>query len=74
MALLWNWNGGNAESPFYDMRQERIRLSTEEKALLNTVQESGRFDSSLPLGYVVGELCREKLANDLNDSEPKVSF
>jgi len=54
-----------------------MRVSESEYSLLETVRNtSDRFDSSIPLGYVVGELARQELADSLSDDreEPEVSF
>jgi hypothetical protein len=59
------------------MREKRLRLSQQEYSLLETVKNtSDRFDSSIPLGYVVGELARQELAETLDngDDESKVTF
>jgi hypothetical protein len=59
------------------VREIRMRVSEQEYSLLETVRNtSDRFDSSIPLGYVVGELARQELAETLDDGEDesKVTF
>jgi len=54
-----------------------MRVSESEYSLLETVRNtSDRFDSSIPLGYVVGELARNELADTLSEDreEPEVRF
>lgn len=50
------------------MREKQMRVSSEELQLLKTVRETAEgYDSSIPLGYVVGDLAREKLSSDVSD-------
>ena len=54
-------------------RQNRIRLSDQEKRLLETLKEMKYSDDPVPLGVVVGDACRAVIARrdaetDSNDS------
>ena len=54
-----------------------MRVREQEYSRLETVRNtSDRFDSSIPLGYVVGELARQELADTLSEDreEPEVLF
>lgn len=45
-----------------------MRVSEQEYSLLETVRNtSDRFDSSIPLGYIVGELARKELSETLSE-------
>ena len=58
-------------------REKRLRVGSDEYSLLKAVRDSSdRFDSSIPLGYVVGELARQELAEQFSEDreEPEVRF
>jgi hypothetical protein len=49
-------------------REIRMRVSEKEYSLLETVRNtSDRFDSSIPLGHIVGELARKELSETLSE-------
>lgn len=60
-------------------REIRMRVSEQEYSLLETVRDTSEKYDGVPLGYVVGELARQELAEqfseDSNDrEEPEVNF
>jgi hypothetical protein len=53
-----------------------MRVSEQEYSLLETVRDTSEKYDGVPLGYVVGELARQELADTLSEDreEPEVRF
>ena len=62
------------------VRQNRVRLSDQERRLVESIKQIKYSDSDPPLGFVIGEVCRSAIADsapdpaeaDNNDSEGSV--
>ena len=59
--------------PSIVMREKRLRVGEQEYSLLKAVRDTSEKYDGVPLGYVVGELARNELAEqfseDSNDRE-----
>jgi len=58
------------------VRKKRIRVSDEAVQFINTIRaKDSMFDNTTPRGFIIKELARRKLADELQESgKQKVNF